>query len=58
MECQVKQNYGLIIVHRQGGLQFDAVKECDPRMITAASAIEAVVEDPLLAILKKDANKT
>jgi len=58
MECQVKQNYGSIIVHRQGGLQFDAVKQCNPRTITTASTIEAVVEDPLLSILKKDANKT
>jgi len=52
MKSQFKQNYGLRVVKRQGTLQFDAVKEFDPRMIATASAIEAVVEDPLLPVLE------
>jgi len=43
---------------RKRNLQFDAVKEGNPRMITTVSAVEAVVEDPFLPILKQDSNET
>jgi len=52
MKSQVRQNYGLRVMNRQGASQFDPVKEFDPRMIATASAIEAVVEDPLLSVLE------
>jgi len=39
-------------------LQFDTVEECDASMITAASAVKTVIEDPLFPVLKEDPYKT
>jgi hypothetical protein len=58
MVNQVKQNDGLRAVNRQGALQFDAVKECDPRTIATAGAFKIVVKDPFLSVLKEDSHKT
>ena len=36
---------------------FDAVKECDSRVVTAVGAVVTVVEDPALSVLKKNPHK-
>ncbi len=39
-------------------LDFDAVEESNSGVITAADAIVAIVEHPLLSILEEDLNET
>ena len=45
-------------INQNGILQFDAVDESNPGIITAAGTIIAIIEDPLLSILKEDLRKT
>jgi len=49
--------------HSRGSLgektsQFNTVEEGNPGMVTAASTIDIIIEDPLLAVLKEDSNIT
>ena len=42
----------------QEGSQGNAVKKSDASIVTAASAIKTIIEDPLLSILEENSNKT
>ena len=42
----------------KGRSQFDAAKEGNTGVITAAGAIITIIEDPLFPILEEDLNKT
>jgi hypothetical protein len=50
---------GVVSLRLSGGvLQRNPIQERDPCVIAAARAIETIVEDPLLPILKEDSNIT